>query len=386
MLIERREIKKPFELIMIQPTPYCNINCDYCYLSEERRNTKDTMSDNVLRAVCNRIFKSKFIELNNQITFLWHAGEPLSLPISYYENALSIIEEFRPANVKVYHSVLTNGITLNDKWCQFFKRHDIEVGISVDGPEFLHNKNRKTKNQKGTFHLVKRGLDVLKRNDIPPYALSTIHGDSLNYPEEIFNFFIENNIKRVGLNFEEIIGHNQTSSLNSENALNKCRLFIERFYELYEKECGMYVREFDNLNYIICKGVDFKTYPLDTITPLSILTIDCDGNFSTFAPELADMKSNVFGDFIFGNVCDTSFEEAIKTDKLKRVYSDIREGVKMCQDTCEYYEVCGANLPAHKLTENGTMVSTETLNCKVSVKLMSDVVIDKILAKIVNHA
>jgi uncharacterized protein len=340
-MINLNDIKNPFELIMIQPTPYCNINCDYCYLSEVRRNTKEKMSEKTLRTVSKRIFNSIYIEKNNKVTFLWHAGEPLALPISYYEKAVKIINEEKSDEIDVYHSVLTNGITLNDNWCKLFKAYNFEVGISVDGPEILHNENRKLRNGKGSFNLVQRGLNVLKANNIPPYALTTVHDKTLDCPEELFNFYLENNIKRIGLNFEEIIGHNLNSSLSEQ--LDRCNLFISKFYDLYEKQSDMYVREFDNLHYIICKGVDFKQYPLDTITPLSIVTIDSKGNFSTFAPELADMKSEVFGDFTFGNLHEVDFETIINSSKLNRVYSDIKEGVKMCQDNCEYFEVCGAN-------------------------------------------
>lgn len=367
---------------MIQPTPYCNINCTYCYLSSERRNTKEVMTDEVLIKICERIFQSELIQQTNQVTFLWHAGEPLSLPIKFYENAIRIINENNLTNAKVYHSVLTNGITLNDEWCNFFKLNDFEVGISVDGPEFIHNVNRKTRTGAGTFNLVQRALNTLKSNNIPPYALSTIHSETLNYPKELFEFYQENNIKRIGFNFEEIIGYNTKSSLEQNLALEKCREFIEIFYELYDKDCTLYVREFDNLRYILTKGVDFDNYPLDTITPLSIITIDNKGNFSTFAPELADMKSEKYVDFEFGNVFDNAFEDILMSPKFANVFNDIKAGNLLCKETCEYYKVCGANLPAHKLTENKTFISTETLNCKLSVKLMSDIILDDIIKKI----
>lgn len=382
MLYNKSIIKKPFELVMIQPTPYCNINCTYCYLSEERRNSKEVMTDDVLRKICEKIFYSDLISTTNQVTFLWHAGEPLSLPIRFYENAIKIINEYKKADIKVYHSVLTNGITLNDEWCDFFKKFDFEVGISVDGPDFLHNENRKSKRGSGTFNLVQKGLDTLKRNNIPPYALSTIHLNTLNYPKEMFEFYQKNNIKRIGFNFEEIIGHNLNSSLNKEDAIEKCKFFIEEFYALYDTDCSLYVREFDNLRYIITKGVDFEEYPLDTITPLSIITIDNKGNFSTFAPELADMHSDYYGDFVFGNVFSDNFEDILKSQKFKSIYEDIKKGNLKCKKECEYFNVCGANLPAHKLTENGTFDSTETLNCKISIQLMSEIILDDILKKI----
>ena len=375
-------IKRPFELVMIQPTSHCNINCKYCYLSLERRKSKNIMKDEVIDIMSKRIFNSSLIHLTDKVNFLWHAGEPLSVPINFYENAISIIQKNNFQHKKIKHSVLTNGIAVNDKWCELFNKYDFEVGVSVDGPKFLHDVNRRTWNDRDTFELVIRGINTLKANNIHPYALTTIHLSSLNYPKELYKFYKEHGINRVGFNFEEVIGHHLSSSLQRSEALQKAKIFIDQFYKMYELDNNFFVREFDYMKYIIMSQINLSEYPLDTITPFSILTIDTDGNFSTFSPELADVKFEKYKDFVFGNLFSDSFESVLKSDKLNEVYSDIKSGVSKCRDECEYFDVCGATLPAHKLTENGSFESTHTMNCNISIKLVADIITDDLIKKL----
>jgi len=370
---------QPFELVMIQPTPYCNIQCSYCYLSEVRRNTKAVMSDEVLEAVCDRIFRSALLPADATVNFLWHAGEPLAVPIGFYENAVLRIAAAKPAWVNVTHSVLSNGIAVNERWCNFFKEHEFDVGLSIDGSERLHNANRLSRNGLGTFRLAERALQLLQLHGLDPYVLTTVHELTLDSASELFDFYRSHGVTRIGLNFEEMIGNRLASTFKLDQVEARVRSFLREFYHLYQADGSIFVREFDSLKHILLQRIDLNRHSLDTVTPLSIVTIDHEGYFSSFAPELADVKHPLYGDFSFGNVLTSSFEDAAASDKFRDVSADIRLGVEMCRASCEYFPVCGANLPAHKLAENGKFSSTETLNCRLSVKAVSDIVVDYLL-------
>src|ERR1700710_1422439 len=91
--------------IVLQPTPFCNIQCKYCYLPT--RDDTSVMDINTVTASFKKVFDSGFAA--EQITVIWHAGEPLVLPVSYYESAFQSIEKLRPASVQIRHSFQTNG-------------------------------------------------------------------------------------------------------------------------------------------------------------------------------------------------------------------------------------------------------------------------------------
>ena len=82
------------QTIVLQPTPFCNIRCKYCYLPT--RDDTSVMDIETVVASFQKVFDSPYA--GSQITVIWHAGEPLVLPVSYYESAFRAIEELRPSS------------------------------------------------------------------------------------------------------------------------------------------------------------------------------------------------------------------------------------------------------------------------------------------------
>ena len=104
------------ELVVVQPTPFCNIDCKYCYLPS--RSDKSVIADATLENLFERVFASGWCAA--EITVIWHAGEPLVMPVAFYERAFDLIERMRPAGQMVSHSFQTNGMLISPAWCDFF--------------------------------------------------------------------------------------------------------------------------------------------------------------------------------------------------------------------------------------------------------------------------
>src|ERR1700759_3504912 len=80
-------------LLVLQPSPFCNINCDYCYLPN--RTSKKRMGLEIVAAAIEKVFAADLV--SGPLTVIWHAGEPLAVPISYYEKAFDQIRDKTPA-------------------------------------------------------------------------------------------------------------------------------------------------------------------------------------------------------------------------------------------------------------------------------------------------
>ena len=80
-------------LLVLQPSPFCNINCDYCYLPN--RTSKKRMPLEVVAATIEKVFAADLVMC--PLTVIWHAGEPLAVPISYYEQMFAEIRRKAPA-------------------------------------------------------------------------------------------------------------------------------------------------------------------------------------------------------------------------------------------------------------------------------------------------
>ncbi len=372
----RWRIAGPLELLVLQPTPFCNLDCSYCYLPD--RDSKRRMSDATLNRVFQFVFSSGIVEQG--FTVVWHAGEPMVLPVSYYERAIEIAAAHNPGGVQVRQSFQTNGVLIDDEWCEFFKKHQVSVGVSVDGPAFLHDRNRKTRKGAGTQHRVMEGIRKLQSNRVPFHVISVLTSESLDYADELYDFYVENEIREVAFNIEEVEGPHAASTLGAADVESRFRRFIGRFFDLVARdESAISVREFDSMVPMILSGPDGDDLPpTQENAPCAILSVDCEGNFTTYSPELLGLTSSHYGDFAIGNVNTDTLACAINSDKFRNMSSDIARGLSMCRDTCEYYSLCGGGAPVNKYFENGSFDSTETMFCRLNRKAIVDVIVAKL--------
>ncbi|HEY3992951.1 MAG TPA: cyclophane-forming radical SAM/SPASM peptide maturase GrrM/OscB [Ktedonobacteraceae bacterium] len=365
------------QLVMIQATAFCNIDCKYCYLPNRaavRRIKLET-----LERIFQCLFTSPFIA--DEILFLWHAGEPLVLPVSFYEQAFALQERWNENKVRISNAFQTNATLITQKWCQFFQEHGVHVGVSLDGPQAIHDARRVDRAGRGTFERAMRGVGLLEANHIAYTAISVITSASVQQPEAFWRFFSTLHPVSVGLNPEEVEGVNESSSLCTEEDVTDYKQFVAKMLELNEQHPGVHhpIREIDKLLGLLESAA--PAIQAQTNVPMAIINFDCDGNFSTFSPELLSMTHPRFGDFLFGNVWQNALEDIFHNPKFQQIYGEIQEGIKQCQETCPYFAVCGGGSPSNKLHENGTFNSTETMACRLQIQAPTDAVLEHLEAK-----
>lgn len=367
------------ELLIIQPSPFCNINCDYCYLPE--RTSHKRMSTSVLKQTIERLFVAGLVR--DKLSIVWHAGEPLALPISFYCEAFQAIASLPIGREKISHSMQSNGMLINDQWCSFIRAHDIRLGLSIDGPSFIHDAHRKTRGGKGTHAQVMKGVEALRRHQIDFHVIAVVTEQALDFPDEIFQFFLDNDIHQVGFNIEELEGVNQTSTLMNGAVDQRVKDFFRRIYYLQKESDGIVkIREFDRAYQAIAQAkIDDEQLtfpPNDQVAPFAIISVASDGSISTFSPELLGMKSSEYGDFYFGNVMTDALSDVAADGKFQNVLRDIQAGVRLCADGCEYFPFCGGGAPSNKYYENGSFASAETMFCRYTIKTPIDIVLEDV--------
>jgi len=364
------------QLAVIQPSPFCNINCDYCYLPS--RSETHRMSLDMLRSVARGIFSTDLSK--ESLVFVWHAGEPLAVPISWYREAFEIIREEAPEGLKIIHTFQSNGMLIDEKWCEFIKEWDLSIGLSIDGPVRIHDAHRKTRKGEGTHQRAMRGLNLLRDHGIDFYVIAVVTQDSLGHADEIYDFFVENGIMHFGLNIEEKEGVNTESSLLPDQDKMVGEFFRTMFRRQKESGGSVTIREFDfALQRIMSRSQAASekfVYENEQVRPFGILSVDYQGNFSTFSPEMLGVLTREYGSFSFGSFLEGGIETAVAGEKFLSAFGDIKAGVEKCRDECSYFNLCGGGAPANKYFENGSFNSTETAYCRHVIQLPVSIVLE----------
>lgn len=371
----------PNQLIILQPINLCNLNCSYCYVPGRRDPAK--MSEDILEASIKHVFNSPKTVYDDTLTFLWHAGEPLAAGIEYYQKSVNYIKKYNTDNRRINFAIQTNATLINQAWCDFFKKHHFDVGISVDGPKFIHDNQRRDWLNHGSFDRVMKGVELLKTNGIELASISVITDYTLDHVEEFYQFFKENKFVRLAINIDENESIHTTSSFNnlSPELINRYKNFMSKLYDLWiQDHRSIKIREFeDMLSFIVFKKSSDENVIAMDATAFSIITISKTGDINTFSPEMAGGTAANSKEFIIGNVLEiNSFDDLIENPNFRKQLTSIGKGINNCANVCEYFELCGGGSPTNKYYETGSFEATETMHCKLTKQALTDVVLDKI--------
>jgi uncharacterized protein len=367
-------------VLVLQPTAFCNINCSYCYLPD--RNNKHVLEQSTVTRLFSELFASGWTA--PQLTIIWHAGEPLVVPPSFYREAFATIERLRPAAVEVRHAFQTNGILIDAEWCALFREWKVGVGVSVDGPRELHDANRKTRSGAGTFDKTMAGIATLQAEKLPFHVISVLSARSLEDPDRMLAFYVDHGIDHVCFNVEESEGSHVSELFDGANAganggealHRRYADFLRRFWHA-AREGGQvkFVREIDLSIPRVFRPNEAPSRNEQT-EPFAMLNVDSHGNVSSFSPELLGLKNAAYGDYLLGNINTQSLAEIHETCMASALNRDIQAGVAACRAACEYFSVCGGGAPVNKLFENGSFTSTRTSYCVLTQIVPTDLILE----------
>lgn len=363
-------------LLILQPTPFCNIDCDYCYLPD--RGNRARMSLDTLATAARRLRDDGL--LGEALTVVWHAGEPLALPPAYYADAFAALADVLGAHTRVEHSIQTNATLIDERWCALFQEHGVRVGVSVDGPADLHDAHRRDRQGRGTHARVLAGMARLREAGIAFHAIAVVTRDTLPRADAFVDFFEQQGVAMVGCNIDEAEGAHAGCSLAEHEGAHAD--FLARLLARSGRAgAATRVRELMLAARLVAAPLPQwrwrdRRFPDNAqVLPLALVNVAHNGDFSSFSPELLGQPAPAYGDFVFGNVHRGGCLEALAHPALRRMWADILRGVDACAAGCAHYGYCGGGAPANKWYEIGDFGGAETLYCRAMVKRPFDAVL-----------
>lgn len=169
----------------------CNLACEYCYYAGKESLMhigKSRMDDETLEAYIRQSLAMHGKKA--RVEFAWHGGEPTLAGLDFFERALRLQRQYGEGR-NIVNVLQTNATLLSDELCRFFKENRFLIGVSVDGPEKLHNAYRKTKDGQGSFDGTLRGMELLKKHGVPFNTLTTVNRANQDHPREVYDFLRE---------------------------------------------------------------------------------------------------------------------------------------------------------------------------------------------------
>ncbi len=167
----------------------CNLHCRYCYYLDHENlpGTKDrVMSESMLENYTRQLLEAS---VGRVAFFAWHGGEPTLAGLDFYRKAVELQRKYRLPGQEVVNGIQTNATLLDEDWCRFFSRENFLVGVSLDGPEKLHNQNRRNRSGKPVFKEVLKGLECLKKHGVIFEILCVVHRGNVGNPLEVYRYF-----------------------------------------------------------------------------------------------------------------------------------------------------------------------------------------------------
>ena len=181
--------KKRFHAMVKPVGSLCNLDCSYCYYLHKQEMLAQPkaprMPDELLEQHVRQYIEA---QTGDEVVFSWQGGEPTLLGVDYFRRVVDLENEYKKPGQRIENDLQTNGTLLDEEWAIFLKENNFLVGLSCDGPKFLHDKHRYTKGHNATHSKVVATAKLLKKYRVPFNALCVVNYDNAKYPLDVYRF------------------------------------------------------------------------------------------------------------------------------------------------------------------------------------------------------
>lgn len=248
---------------MIKPAGSdCNLDCTYCFYKNRPAQIgigRQRMSIPLLEKMTN-----DYLSLQLPVsTFSWQGGEPMLMGLDFYKKAIELQNKFKTDSRIIYNNIQTNAVQLDEDWCIFLHDNNFLVGISIDGPEELHNTYRKNTAGRGSFDLVLKAIKLCQAYQVEFNAIVVLNNHNADQPDLLIDY-----LYNLGIKYLQFIpcveinaGNGKVASFSvtpQQYGNFLCRAF-DRWLEI--GPLNISIRDFESfLSFLVVKNHSICTY------------------------------------------------------------------------------------------------------------------------------
>ncbi|MGE8081686.1 anaerobic sulfatase maturase [Peribacillus loiseleuriae] len=356
---------KSFHILAKPSGPICNLDCHYCFYTEKEAlfsgNSRFKMSEETLEEFIRQYIQSQDVE---EIPFVWQGGEPTLMGLEFYKMVVELQKKYGKGK-RITNSLQTNGTLLNEEWCEFLKEHDFLIGLSIDGPEFIHDHYRVDRGKKPTFHRVLNALHLLNKHRVDFNVLVCVTKYSSDYPLEIYQFFKSEGVKFIQfIPIVERIPNFQAIGLKLRHATPPSVDEMEVQQEVSpwtvesEKYGEFLIAIFDEWIRNDVGKVHVMNFEQSLTSWLGLPSTSC--IFAETCGKAAIVEHNgdvyscdhfMYPEYKLGNIFNDTFEKMMDSSKQREFGKKKKTSLpKYCQ-TCEVRFACHGECPKHRFLQ-----------------------------------
>ncbi len=321
---------KTFSLLIKPASADCNLRCEYCFYIDHLEKIKHTprMSDKVLETMIASYMQTN---QNNNYAFGWQGGEPMIMGLGFFQKAVEFQKNYAPPKAVISNGLQTNGTPITDDFTRFFGEYKFLLGVSLDGPAYIHDYYRKTIGKKPTHNLVMRGIERLRQNKVEFNILILINNKNVRKANEIYLY-----LREQGFYYQQYIPcveFNEKNNLESFSITGEewgaflCDLFDQWIKEDINK---ISIRLFDSIleylvygHYNVCHmGKDCCQY----------FVIEYDGS-------IYPCDFFVREDLLLGNILEDKWEDILKSP-IYHKFGQKKSNWHLNCDSCPFLNLC----------------------------------------------
>ena len=320
----------------------CNLACHYCFYLRKGDlypGSRFRMSDEVLKEYIRQTIESHCIP---EVTFAWQGGEPTLMGRGFFEKAMGLQKYYCRPGMVIHNTIQTNGILLDDGWCEFFRKNRFLVGISIDGPRELHDACRTDAAGKGTFDRVMKGLALLKKHKVDFNILCTVNAVNGDHPLEVYRFF-RDEVKAQFIQFIPVVERDRQSGTVTPLSVGPeqyGKFLIGVFDEWVKHDVGTtYIQHFDTA----LANWYGEPHGICVFSPTcgSAMVIEHNG-------DIYSCDHFVDRDHLLGNIQDSPLIELVNSGRQRQFGLDKREKLPEYCRSCQFLFACRGGCPKNR--------------------------------------
>lgn len=335
-------IPKAFHIMAKPSGSACNLKCGYCFFLKKEGlypGSNFRMADDVHEAYIRQLFEAHHVP---QVTVAWQGGEPTLMGLDFFKRSIGLQKKYQKPGTRVENTFQTNGVLLNDEWCQFFHENKFLIGLSMDGPKELHDFYRRDKGGHGTFDRVMRASRLLRKHRVEFNVLCTVNRKNADHPREVYRFF-RDELGAQYIQFIPIVERDNESGVTDRSVRPEQwgHFLIDMFDEWVSRDVGrMFVINFDGA----------LAGWLGRAGTVCIFGPTCgEGTALEHNGDLYSCDHFVGPNYFLGNILKTPMIELVASDRQRKFGQDKRDTLPRYCLQCEALHICNGECPKNRL-------------------------------------